>query len=97
MLLLILKFHRLQAFPGVLIGMGGIAVLMRYSFPYSWTWTQCLLFGAMMAATDPVATVAVLGNVRPHFRLQMLCKLFSRKHFINSSASSTVHAPSQAS
>lgn len=53
----------LQAFPGVLIGMGGIAVLMRYSFPYNWSWTQSLLFGAMMAATDPVATIAVLGNV----------------------------------
>ena len=53
----------LQAFPGVLIAMGSIAVLMRYSFPYGWTWTQALLFGAMMAATDPVATIAVLGSV----------------------------------
>jgi NhaP-type Na+/H+ or K+/H+ antiporter len=53
----------LQAFPGVLIAMGSIAVLMRYSFPYGWSWTQALLFGAMMAATDPVATIAVLGSV----------------------------------
>jgi NhaP-type Na+/H+ or K+/H+ antiporter len=53
----------LQAFPGVLIAMSSIAVLMRYSFPYGWTWTQALLFGAMMAATDPVATIAVLGSV----------------------------------
>ena len=43
--------------------MSSIAVLMRYSFPYGWSWTQALLFGAMMAATDPVATIAVLGSV----------------------------------
>ncbi len=55
-----------QAFPGVLIGTGAIAVLMRYSFPYDWSWTEALLFGAMMAATDPVATVAVLGQVWRH-------------------------------
>jgi NhaP-type Na+/H+ or K+/H+ antiporter len=64
----------LQAFPGVLIAMSSIAVLMRYSFPYGWSWTQALLFGAMMAATDPVATIAVLGSVSPlrfalHLRL----------------------------
>lgn len=48
----------------MLLGTGAIAVLMRYSFPYDWSWTESLLFGAMMAATDPVATVAVLGQVR---------------------------------
>lgn len=53
----------MQAFPGVLIAMAAIAVLTRYTFPYGWTWTQALLFGAMMAATDPVATIAVLGSV----------------------------------
>lgn len=49
--------------PGVLLGTTAIAVLTKYTFPYNWTWTEALLFGAMMAATDPVATVAVLGEV----------------------------------
>ncbi len=49
---------------GVLLGTGIIAVLVRYTFPYHWSWTEALLFGAMMAATDPVATVAVLGQVQ---------------------------------
>ena len=48
----------------MLLGTGIIAVLVRYTFPYHWSWTEALLFGAMMAATDPVATVAVLGQVR---------------------------------
>ena len=52
-----------QAFPGVLLGTGAIAVLVRYTFPYGWTWTESLLLGAILAATDPVATVAVLGDV----------------------------------
>lgn len=62
----------LLAFPGVLLGTGAIAVLMRYSFPYGWTWTQSLLFGAMMAATDPVATVAVLGDCGASEQLRIL-------------------------
>lgn len=49
---------------GVLLGTIAIAVLTKYTFPYGWSWTEALLFGAMMAATDPVATVAVLEEVR---------------------------------
>lgn len=48
---------------GVLLGTIIIAVLTKYTFPYGWSWTEALLFGAMMAATDPVATVAVLEEV----------------------------------
>jgi hypothetical protein len=40
-----------------------IGVCARYFFPYGWTWPQCLLFGAMLSATDPVAVVAVLHEV----------------------------------
>ena len=41
------------------------AVLVKYTFPYDWTWVESLLFGAMFSATDPVAVVAVLKEVRP--------------------------------
>ena len=39
------------------------AVLVKYTFPYNWTWVESLLFGAMFSATDPVAVVAVLKEV----------------------------------
>ena len=41
-----------------------IAVLVKYIFPFDWTWPQYLTFGAMMSATDPVAVVALLKEVR---------------------------------
>ncbi len=40
------------------------AVAVKYTFPYGWSWTLSLLFGAMFSATDPVAVVAVLREVR---------------------------------
>ncbi len=40
------------------------AVLVKYTFPYNWNWVESLLFGAMFSATDPVAVVAVLKEVR---------------------------------
>ena len=36
--------------------------------PYRWTWPQSLLFGAIAAATDPVAAVALLKEVMPFTR-----------------------------
>lgn len=39
------------------------AVLVKYTFPYGWSWVESLLFGAMFSATDPVAVVAVLKEV----------------------------------
>lgn len=39
------------------------AVLVKGTFPYDWSWIECLLFGAMFSATDPVAVVAVLKEV----------------------------------
>ena len=49
--------------PGVLIGMGLTAVLVKYTFPYNWSWIQCLLFGGVLSATDPVAVAAILSEV----------------------------------
>lgn len=38
-------------------------MLVKYTFPYNWSWVECLLFGAIFGATDPVAVVAVLKEV----------------------------------
>jgi len=54
----------LLAWPGVGITFIIIAVCARFVFPYGWSWPQALLFGAMLSATDPVAVVAVLHEVR---------------------------------
>lgn len=54
----------LLAWPGVVVCFILIGVCAKYFFPYNWSWTQALLFGAMMSATDPVAVVAVLQEVR---------------------------------
>lgn len=50
--------------PGVLFGASLTAVLVKFTFPYDWSWVECLLFGAVFSATDPVAVVAVLKEVR---------------------------------
>eukprot|EP00878_Enallax_costatus_P037337 GHUV01042162.1.p1 GENE.GHUV01042162.1~~GHUV01042162.1.p1 ORF type:complete len:355 (+),score=100.67 GHUV01042162.1:663-1727(+) len=51
------------AWPGVVIQFLLIALCAKYAFPYDWSWPECLLFGAMLSATDPVAVVAVLQEV----------------------------------
>ncbi len=49
--------------PGVIVGTVLTAALVKYTFPYNWSWVESLLFGAMFSATDPVAVVAVLKEV----------------------------------
>lgn len=51
------------AWPGVVVQFLLIGLCAKYVFPYNWTWPESFLFGAMMAATDPVAVVAVLQEV----------------------------------
>ena len=50
--------------PGVAIGTIFTAILGRYLFPYEWCWPKALMFGAMLSATDPVAVVALLKEVK---------------------------------
>jgi NhaP-type Na+/H+ and K+/H+ antiporter len=49
--------------PGILFCSSLTAVLVKFTFPYNWSWVECLLFGAIFSATDPVAVVAVLKEV----------------------------------
>ncbi len=53
-----------RAGPGVLVGTILTAALVKYTFPYNWSWVESLLFGAMFSATDPVAVIAVLKEAR---------------------------------
>ncbi|KAK9908624.1 hypothetical protein WJX75_000582 [Coccomyxa subellipsoidea] len=62
----------LLAGPGVLVGTALTAVLVKATFPYDWSWVECLLFGAMFSATDPVAVVAVLKEAGLSKRLRTL-------------------------
>ena len=49
----------------VVTGTAMTAVAVKFALPYGWTWPQSLLFGAIAAATDPVAAVALLREVAP--------------------------------
>lgn len=51
------------ALPGVLLGAGLTATFMKLVLPYNWDWNLCLVFGSMVAATDPVAVVALLEEL----------------------------------
>ena len=54
----------------VLLGIVGVgtgtcmtAVLTYFILPYPWSWLEAMLYGAIVAATDPVSAVAVLREV----------------------------------
>jgi len=48
---------------GVVISMMVTALLCYYVYPDNWDWNTSLIFGAMAAATDPVAVAAVLKEL----------------------------------
>lgn len=58
------------AFPGVLLAMaaGGLIARVGHGFP----WSVALLFGAMIAATDPVAVLATFRQLGVSPRLSLL-------------------------
>jgi len=49
--------------PGVIVCMMASAFLCYYVYPDNWNWNTCLLYGAIVAATDPVAVGAVLKEL----------------------------------
>jgi NhaP-type Na+/H+ or K+/H+ antiporter len=60
----------LLAFPMVLAGTMLTACVALYVFPYGWTFHHALTFGAILAATDPVAVSALLNEVGAPPRLK---------------------------
>ena len=62
----------LLAVPGLILASLLTAVLVKWAFPWEWSWALCLLFGALISATDPVAVVALLKEVSSRKRLETL-------------------------
>lgn len=50
----------LLAIPGVCISMALTAVVVKAMLEDQWSWAQCFLLGAVLAATDPVAVVSLM-------------------------------------
>merc|ERR550537_1782306 len=48
------------------------AVVGKYILPYEWDWPIAMVFGAILAATDPVAVVALFKALGVSPRLTML-------------------------
>lgn len=67
------------AFGVVGVGTGSVmtAEIARYILPFDFSWFQSLLFGAIVAATDPVAAVALLqeASMIVMVSLQQACML----------------------
>ncbi|CAM9178174.1 unnamed protein product, partial [Heterosigma akashiwo] len=58
--------------PGVVLGTALTAAFCYYCLPYDWDIYVCLMFGAMLSATDPVAVVALLKELGISERLATL-------------------------
>jgi NhaP-type Na+/H+ or K+/H+ antiporter len=62
----------LLAGPGVIVGTAMTAAAAYYIFPYEWSAMFSLAFGVIMAATDPVAVVALLKALGASPKLTMI-------------------------
>ncbi|NVK36761.1 MAG: cation:proton antiporter [Gammaproteobacteria bacterium] len=62
----------LLAVPGLILATLLTAGLVKWTFPWDWSWAVCLMFGALISATDPVAVVALLKEVSSRKRLETL-------------------------
>ena len=51
---------------------------LRYLLPYGWDWNLAMAFGSILAATDPVAVVALLKAVgaSPKLTMQITGEVF---------------------
>lgn len=61
----------LFAFPMVLGGSVLTALVARHVLPYGWSLDLCLTFGAILAATDPVAVSALMTELGAPSRLKI--------------------------
>lgn len=62
----------LLAGPGVIIGAFIMASFVYYVIPVDWSWNLCMVFGSILAATDPVAVVALLKSAGASPKLTIL-------------------------
>ncbi|KAE9600993.1 putative cAMP-dependent protein kinase regulatory subunit [Lupinus albus] len=53
----------LLAGPGVAVSTVCLGFVLKFSFPYNWSWKTSLLLGGLLSATDPVAVVALLKEL----------------------------------
>ncbi len=62
------------AVPGLMLAIWLTAELVAWVLPehWQWSWALCLMFGALISATDPVAVVALLKEVSSRKRLETL-------------------------
>ncbi len=69
---------QLLAFPGVIMQAFLIGAVGVHVFPYGWKWSESVLFGAILSATDPVAVVALLKElgVMPDLRVLIEAESF---------------------
>ncbi|WJX46913.1 Son of sevenless 1 [Trifolium repens] len=49
--------------PGVVISTVFLGSMLKFTFPYNWSWKTSLLLGGLLSATDPVAVVALLKDL----------------------------------
>eukprot|EP00961_Rhodomonas_salina_P069094 927624-Rhodomonas_salina.2 len=54
---------QLLAGPGMVLQSFLVATVGKFILPYGWDWTESLLFGSILSATDPVAVVALLKEL----------------------------------
>ena len=52
----------IMAGPGVVIGATLLGAIAKYMLHYNWSWNLAMIFGSIMACTDPVAVVALLKS-----------------------------------
>jgi len=49
--------------PAVLVSAYLTAFVVKYVLPYGWSWTYSLTIGSILAATDPIAVLALMKNL----------------------------------
>ncbi|KAJ8601812.1 hypothetical protein CTAYLR_007489 [Chrysophaeum taylorii] len=49
--------------PGVLLSAYLTALVVKYVLPYGWSWSFSMAIGSILAATDPVAVLALMKNL----------------------------------
>lgn len=59
----------LLAGPGAIFQTFAVAAIMYFILPYHWSWTVCLIFGAIISATDPVGKKVIAIIVIIYFKI----------------------------